>query len=144
MPQLPDAFFKVMNATNRVAKTLSGGRIGGSLMGMPTLELTTTGRKSGQPRTVILTPPVVEGDRLILVASKGGNDEHPDWYRNLVANPQVEIGRDGKKRRYTARTASPEERAELWPRITESYSGYGDYQKRAKREIPVVICDPAP
>ena len=142
MPQLPDTFFKVMNVTNRVAKTLSGGRLGGSLFGMPTMELTTTGRKSGKPRTVILTPPLIEGDRLILVASKGGNDEHPDWYRNLVANPEVEIDRNGSKRRYNARTASPEERAELWPRITASYKGYGDYQKRATREIPVIICDP--
>ena len=143
MPQLPDAFFKVMNATNRVVQVVSGGRLGTSFGGMPTVELTTTGRKSGQPRTVILTAPVIDGDRLILVASKGGNDDHPDWYRNLVAKPEVEIAFKGTKRPYNARTATPEERAELWPRITSSYSGYGDYQKRATREIPVVICDPA-
>lgn len=143
MPQLPDAFFKVMNATNRVAKSLSGGRIGSSLFGMPTIEVTTIGRKSGQPRTVILTPPVIDGERLVLVASKGGNDEHPDWYRNLVVNPEIEVVRDGTRRRYRAHTASPDERAELWPRIIAGYRGYGDYQKRSKREIPVIICDPA-
>ena len=143
MPQIPDPFFKLMSGVNRAVLSISGGRVGASFFGMPALELTTTGRKSGQQRTVVLTAPIVDGDRIVLVASKGGNDSHPDWYRNLVANPEVEIAMKGSRRRYKARTASPEERAELWPRITSAYKGYADYEKRASREIPVVLCDPA-
>lgn len=142
MPQIPDPFFKAMSGLNRAVLSMSGRRVGSTFFGMPALELTTTGRKSGKQRTVVLTAPIVEGERIVLVASKGGNDDHPDWYRNLVANPEVEITLKGEKRTYKARTATPEERAELWPRITSAYKGYADYEKRTTREIPVVICDP--
>ena len=80
---------------------------------------------------------------MVLVASKGGHSDHPDWYRNLTADPRVEITRDGDTTPMVARTATPEERAELWPRIVASYKGYEGYQRNTDREIPVVICEPA-
>jgi deazaflavin-dependent oxidoreductase (nitroreductase family) len=109
---------------------------------MPAVELHTTGRKSGQRRTVILTAPIHDEDRIVVIASKGGDDRHPDWYTNLVAQPDVEITRDGITKPYRARTATAEEKAEMWPTVVRSYKGYAGYQKRTDRDIPVVICEP--
>ena len=78
----------------------------------------------------------------MLVASKGGDDRHPEWYRNLVAHPSVELTIGGVARRMTARTAGADERAELWPRVIAAYHGYAVYQRRTTREIPLVICEP--
>jgi deazaflavin-dependent oxidoreductase (nitroreductase family) len=137
---LPDPVFKVANVLHRRIYDLSGGRIGGSFGSMPVLKLTTTGRRSGEPRTVMLTAPINEDDEIVLVASKGGNDEHPAWYLNLVANPAVTIEIDDRTIQATARTATDAEKAELWPRITSAYKGYAGYQRRTDRDIPVVIC----
>lgn len=139
---LPDPLFKVANLIHRGLYDLSGGRLGGSIGSMPVLKLTTTGRRSGQRRTVMLTAPIREDDEIVLVASKGGNDEHPAWYLNLVANPAVTIEIDDRTIEATARTATDEEKAELWPRITSAYKGYAGYQRRTDRDIPVVICTP--
>ncbi|HEX7133115.1 MAG TPA: nitroreductase/quinone reductase family protein, partial [Iamia sp.] len=79
---------------------------------------------------------------VVLVASKGGDDRDPLWYGNLVAQPDVEVTIAGTTTPMRARTATAEERAELWPRITTAYKGYAGYQKRTDREIPVVICEP--
>ena len=95
-------------------------------------------------RSTLLTAPVHSEDRIVLVASKGGDDRNPLWYENLRANPDVEITIDGTTRAMRARTASPEEKAELWPQITSAYKGYAGYQKRTTREIPVVICEARP
>jgi deazaflavin-dependent oxidoreductase (nitroreductase family) len=108
---------------------------------METLELHTIGRTSGKRRSTLLTTPIADEQRVIVVASKGGHDEHPDWYKNLVANPEVEITRGGVTRTMRARTATAAEKAELWPRIVKVYRGYGGYQQRSAREIPVVICE---
>lgn len=126
---------------HRTLLTLTGGRFPKRLAGMETLELHTIGRTSGQRRTTLLTAPISEDRRVILVASKGGHDEHPDWYKNLVANPDVEITRGGVTGKYRARTADPTEKVELWPRVVKVYSGYAGYQKRSSRDIPVVICE---
>jgi deazaflavin-dependent oxidoreductase (nitroreductase family) len=83
-----------------------------------------------------------DDDRVVLIASKGGDDRQPDWYRNLVADPDIEITMDGTSRKMRARTATAEEKAELWPQITKVYSGYAGYQQRTSRDIPVVICEP--
>ena len=128
---------------HRLALGVTGGRWPRRLLGMEPVELHTTGRRSGQKRSTMLTAPVIDGDRVVLVASKGGHSDHPDWYRNLTANPRVEITRDGDTTPMVARTATPEERAELWPRIVASYKGYEGYQRNTDREIPVVICEPA-
>lgn len=141
---IADVQMKTMNAIHRTLLTVSGGRFGRTIGKMPVIELTTTGRKSGQPRTVMLTAPVHEPDRYVVVASKGGDDRDPDWYRNLVADPRVTIRPVGSDMgiAMTARTAAPAEKDELWPSIVASYDGYDGYAKKTTRDIPVVICEP--
>ena len=141
---LVDAGFKFMNMTHKAALFVTGGRWPKLLFGMPGVELHTVGRKTGERRSTMLATPVHDEGRVVLVASKGGDDRDPQWYRNLCANPDIEITMDGVTRPMRARTASPEERARLWPEIVRSYKGYDSYQQRAKREIPVVILEPRP
>jgi deazaflavin-dependent oxidoreductase (nitroreductase family) len=139
-----DLTLKTMNGVHRFLLGLSRGRIGWRLCGMPVLELTTRGRTSGKPRTVLLTSPVQEGDAIVIVASRGGDDRHPDWYRNLCADPAVEVAFAGApKRPMRARVASPGEREAWWPRVTATYDGYARYQTRTAREIPLVVVEPA-
>lgn len=133
-----DPFIKAVNVLHRNLFTLTKGRIGGRIGKMEAVILTTTGRKSGEPRQSMLTSPVVEGDTVYLIASYGGGPKHPQWYLNLQANPTVEITRKGSTRKYTARTVSSEERAALWPRVVGAYKGYASYQEKTDREIPVV------
>jgi deazaflavin-dependent oxidoreductase (nitroreductase family) len=141
---LTDTGFKVLNALHRTTLRLSGGRIGRSGYGMSVVELHTVGRKTGQARVTVLTSPVHDEGRVLLVASKFGDDRNPQWYLNLTANPDVEIAIDGQRRQLRARTASAEERRELWPQILVAYKGYDAYQEKTDREIPVVICEPRP
>jgi deazaflavin-dependent oxidoreductase (nitroreductase family) len=138
-----DAVLKTMNATHRLLLKLSGNRLGASFGGMPSLELTTTGRKSGKPRPVMLTSPLRDGDAYVVVASRGGDDVHPAWFLNLRDNPVVEVRVVGQpKRPMRARVATAEERARLWPQITSKYRNYAGYQKRTDREIPLVLLQP--
>jgi len=141
---LTDLGMKTMNLSHRAVLKASGGRLLKTPFGMPTVELHTIGRKSGQRRSTLLTAPIHEDDRVVLVASKGGDDRHPLWYQNLVAEPDVEVTIAGTTTPMRARTATGEERAELWPQITAAYKGYAGYQKRTDREIPVVVCEPRP
>jgi deazaflavin-dependent oxidoreductase (nitroreductase family) len=138
-----DPFIKLVNALHRTLFSATKGRIGGRIGGMEAVALTTTGRKTGEKRTSMLTAPIVEGDKVILIASYGGGPKHPQWYLNLQANPTVEVTRAGKTINMTARTAEPAERSELWPRVTAAYKGYAGYQEKTDREIPVVILTPA-
>ena len=111
---------------------------------MPALELTTTGRKSGQKRSVMLTSPLQEGDDIVIVASRGGDDVNPAWFLNLRDDPDVEVSwKGGPATAMTARIASADERARMWPVITEEFKNYAGYQKRTDREIPLVILSPA-
>lgn len=137
-----DLGMKSMNAGHRVLLAVTRGKLGGRIGSMPVVELHTIGRRSRTPRRTLLTAPIVEDERVVLVASKGGDDRDPDWYRNLVATPEVRITIDGTTTEYTARTASTEEKAEMWPRIVDAYKGYAGYQRRTDRDIPVVICEP--
>ncbi len=139
-----DAGFKLLNLTHKAVLKVTGGRWPHLLFGMPGVELQTIGRKSGEPRTTMLTTPIHDETRIVLIASKGGDTRDPQWYRNLVANPDVQITMEGKTLAMRARTASPEEKAALWPDIVAVYKGYDSYQKKAGREIPVVICEPRP
>ena len=139
---LADIGLKTMSRVHRAIVHLSGGQLLGSAFGMPVVELHTVGRKSGQPRSTMLTAPVIEGDRVVLVASKGGDDRDPDWYRNLMAHPEVELTMGGRRRPMLARRASAAEKAELWPRVVAAYRGYGTYQGRTERDIPLVILEP--
>lgn len=113
-----------LEGSHRAVLTLTGGRFPHKLAGMQTLELHTIGRKTGQRRGTLLSTPLQEDGRLILVASKGGYPDDPIWYKNLVANPEVDITIEGTTTPMLARTASPEERAELWPRITAVARNY--------------------
>jgi deazaflavin-dependent oxidoreductase (nitroreductase family) len=137
-----DAQMKTMNFVHRVVLRLSGGRLGRTLGSMPVVELHHTGRRSGKRYTTMLTSPVHDDGTYVLVASKGGDDRDPEWYRNLTAHPEVELTVEGETIPMTARTASAEEKAELWPRIVERYKGYGGYQDKTSRDIPVVVCEP--
>lgn len=139
-----DAGFKLLNLTHKAVLGLTGGRWPKNLFGMPGVELETIGRKSGEPRTTMLTSPVYDDSRVVLIASKGGDQRDPQWYRNLSANPNVKVTINGTTRAMRARTASPEEKAALWPDIVAAYKGYDGYQKKAGRDIPVVICEPLP
>lgn len=109
--------------------------------GVYTLLLTTTGRKSGEAYT---TPLIYgeDGEDYVVVASKGGADEHPDWYRNLEARPEVEIQVGSDVMTATARTASGEDRARLWEMMAGIWPDYDDYVQKTGREIPVVVLTP--
>ena len=138
-----DLVMKSMNAIHKVVLTASGGRLGWDFMNMPALELTTTGRKSGQPRSVMLTSPIQQGDTLVVVGSKGGDAGHPSWFLNLRDDPNVEVSwKGGPRKPMVARVATADERATLWPEVVRRYSGYGQYQARTKREIPLVLLEP--
>lgn len=120
----------------------SGGRLGNRfLYGAPLLQLTTQGWKTGARGTVVLIY-LRDGDRLVVVASKGGVSEHPVWYRNLTVHPDVEIELDGRTAPMRATTAAADERASLWPRLVALYPPYDGYQARTAREIPVVVLTP--
>ncbi|MGK5532412.1 nitroreductase family deazaflavin-dependent oxidoreductase [Streptomyces sp. URMC 129] len=106
--------------------------------GVPTLLLTTRGRKSGLMRRTALIYGR-DGDDYLVVASQGGKPEHPAWYHNLVADPEVHLQVGADKFRARARTATPEERARLWPRMTEIWPDYDEYQTKTTRQIPVVV-----
>lgn len=119
----------------------SKGRVGGRGFGMPVLELTTTGRKTGKRRTTMLTSPVHDDRRVVLVASYGGDDRHPTWFLNLREHPEVEVTMGGRTRSMRARVASPDEKEALWPDVVAAYRGYAQYQKRTERDIPLVVLE---
>ncbi len=140
-----DLVLKSMNTIHRGIIALTGNRVGWKAGGMPVIKLTTVGRRSGEPRSVMLTSPVREGRAWIVVASKGGDDDHPAWFLNLRDNPSVTIeSGPGAIHRATARIATAAERERLWPRITAAYSNYASYQNRTQREIPLVMIEPLP
>ena len=139
-----DAALKAMNTIHRVILKVSFGHLGWSASNMPVLELTTTGRKSGQKRAVMLTSPLQEGDTYVVVASRGGDDTHPAWFLNLRDDPAVEVAvQGGPKRPMRARVATADERADLWPRVTADHQNYAGYQTKTDREIPLVLLEPA-
>jgi deazaflavin-dependent oxidoreductase (nitroreductase family) len=138
-----DALYKIGTGIHRAIFSASKGRIFGTAFGMPVAELVTTGRRSGKKRSTMLAVPITEGDHLVLVASFGGDDRYPAWYLNLQANPEVRVTTAGSTRSMIARTATEEERAKLWPRITSVFEGYARYQERTERPIPVVILEPS-
>ena len=108
--------------------------------GVPTLLLTTIGRRSGKPYT---TPLIYgeDGGRYLVVASRGGAPEHPQWYRNLVAQPEVEVRIRAERFRARGRTASAEEKPPLWKLMAGIWPAYDEYQTRTSREIPVIILE---
>ena len=138
-----DLQLKTMNALHRGILALSFGKLGWNAGGMPALELTTVGRKSGEKRSVMLTSPVQQGDTIVVVASRGGDPTHPAWFLNLRDNPDVEVAyKGGKRKPMRARVATADERAELWPKVTSAYKGYAGYQEKTTREIPLILLEP--
>ena len=137
---LDSALDWVADHTRRYVAT--GGQDGHDWRGAPCLVLTTRGRTSGRLRRNALIYGT-DGEDLVIVASKGGDDHHPLWYLNLEADPAVtvQVGADVFAAR--ARTASPEEKAQLWPRLVEIWPAYADYQARTSRDIPVVVLERA-
>ena len=139
-----DLQMKAMNGIHRVAMRATGGRFGWKLLGMPVVELTTTGRKSGQPRTVMLTSPLQEGSTVVVVASRGGDDRPPAWLLNVEASGDVQVAMDGRgPQPWKARVATDEERTRMWPVITREHKNYAGYQRKTDREIPLVLLTPA-
>ncbi len=118
------------------------GEHGYNWRGTTILLLSTTGRASGQERTTPLIHRTDDGS-WVVVASKGGAPDHPDWYKNLTANPEAKIQVKGDVIPVRARTAEGEERERLWDRMAEKWPAYNDYQRKTSRQIPVVVFEPA-
>jgi F420H(2)-dependent quinone reductase len=120
---------------------LTGGRVFGNLDGNPILLLTTTGRKSGQPRTapVIYMP---DGDRMVIIGTNAGNLRTPAWALNLEARPEAEVEVRRRRLPVRGRVATGDERAELWRRFTETYSGFDDYAANVTRDIRLFVLEP--
>ncbi len=121
----------------------TGGEEGHEWRGTRTLLLTTTGRKSGEQRTAPLIYAPYGDDSFTIVASKGGSDEPPAWYLNLDEEPEVEVQVRDDRFKARARTADPDEKAEIWPTMTSEWPAYDEYQASTEREIPVVILERA-
>jgi deazaflavin-dependent oxidoreductase (nitroreductase family) len=130
-------YFSVM------ANVMTGGRAYAGDANSPAgfVKLTTTGRKSGQPRTVRLLY-IRDGSAYVLTASNGGKPRHPGWFFNLRSNPQVILDIRGTRVPAVAEVAGPEKRRELWARLLEIAPMYGGYEKRTQREIPMVLVRP--
>lgn len=138
-----DFFIKWMSRVNTFFYRRGGGEgLGGTFQKIPVALLTTTGRKSCQPRVSPLYF-LRDGDRVIVAASRGGSDKHPLWYLNLRANPKVSVQIKKEVLDLTARDATDDERARYWPQLVKMYPSYDDYQSYTDRTIPIVICDPA-
>lgn len=137
-----DFSLKTSNALHRTTLKLTGGRFGWRLAGMPVVELTTTGRKTGEQRTVMLTSPLQEGNTWVVVGSRGGDDRTPGWVLNIQTDPLVLVRFGGTPPQpVTARIASADERGRLWPLVIGAQKRYAGYQSRTDREIPLILLD---
>ena len=133
----------LLNRWHRRILKLTRGRVGWHAYGMPMLELTTVGRKSGEKRTTMLSSPMQRGETIVVVASRGGSDLHPAWYLNILEDPRVEVNFRGRGvRPMRAHAADAGERAELWPLVTRDHRNYAEYQRKTDREIPLVLLEP--
>jgi deazaflavin-dependent oxidoreductase (nitroreductase family) len=144
-PPSTSPVWKLVNAYARLNVAVfraSKGRFLARMEKAPVLLLHHVGRKSGKPRvTPVLYMP--DGDRLVIVASKGGIDKNPAWFHNLVAAPETEVELErGENRSVRARRATEAERDAYWPRLVEMYSRYADYQRATDRVIPVIVLEP--
>jgi deazaflavin-dependent oxidoreductase (nitroreductase family) len=118
----------------------NGGKVGGPFAGSPMLLLTTTGAKSGQPRTTPLVH-TMDGDHIVILASKGGAPTNPDWYHNLVAHPTVTVEMGAEKFQARAHVVEGEERQRLYDQQAALMPGFAEYQKKTTRQIPVVVLE---
>ncbi len=139
-----DAFVRFWSTWHEAVYRVTGGRILNRLLGMTVIQLTTTGRRTGEPRTTMLTAPIAEDAMIVLVASNGGDERDPQWYRNILACRDVSVTMNGATRPMRARVAGASERSTLWRRIREVGPTYHHYQSRTTRQLPVVVLEPAP
>ncbi|HSJ83056.1 MAG TPA: nitroreductase family deazaflavin-dependent oxidoreductase [Acidimicrobiia bacterium] len=137
-----DSTVKWLSSLHRVLYRMTSGLLGRRLVDNDILILTTRGRSTGREHTVPLLY-LRDGDRLVVIASYGGRDRHPEWYLNLVAEPLVTVQIGGELRAYRARTATEEEWETWWPHVVSAYSDYAVYQSRTDRQIPVIMLEPA-
>jgi deazaflavin-dependent oxidoreductase (nitroreductase family) len=135
-------YVRVANKIDTPLLRLSNGRVSLSV-GQQVLLLTARGAKSGKPRAAPLLY-MLDGDRIVLIASNAGNVKHPSWYHNIKAHPDVDVKAKGRSGRYRAREAEGEERERLWALANDYYRGYDVYQERAgARRIPVIVLERA-
>jgi F420H(2)-dependent quinone reductase len=140
---LLDIFFKWTSRINTFLYRRGGGEgLGSTFQNIPVALLTTTGRKTGQPRVSPLYF-LHDGDRVIVAASKAGAEKDPMWYLNLKANPKLSVQIKKEILDLTARDATDAERANYWPQLVKMYPTYEDYQSWTDRVIPLVVCEPA-
>ncbi len=136
-----DSTVRRLSRVHTAVFRITRGRVGKRLVNNDMLLLTTRGRKTGRPHTVPLLF-LREGDHLAVIASWGGRNYHPQWYTNLLADPEAEVNLGGLRRRVIALTADGAERAELWQQAVAAYPPYADYQRRTDREVPIVFLEP--
>ena len=134
--------FRILGGLHAKLYRATGGKVGGRVGRARVLLLTTTGRKSGQPRTSPLLYTHAGDDAYMVIASKGGAPQHPLWYLNLQANPLAEVTIDRQTRQMRARDAQGEERERLWRSLADLYPGYDRYAQKTSRRIPVVVLEP--
>lgn len=120
---------------------LSGGRLGGRIHKAPVLLLTTIGRKSGLARTAPVVY-LVDGENLVVIGSNAGHGRVPAWSLNLKANPEAEVEVGRERRPVRARVATGEERADLWRKHNDQYSGFDEYEARTDRDIALFVLEP--
>ncbi|MGB5811011.1 MAG: nitroreductase family deazaflavin-dependent oxidoreductase [Polyangiales bacterium] len=139
---------RTMSKVNVAVYQWTGGLLGSKWRvgaafpwGVPVLLLTTIGRKSGQPRIAPLIF-IEDGENVIVVASQGGLPTDPLWYRNIQADPKIEVQIKQRKRKMIARDATADERTRLWPRLVAHYPDFASYEVWTDRVIPIVICEP--
>lgn len=137
----PNRFaLRVMWKSHRFFYRVSGGRIGNKIAGLPILELTTTGRASGRPRSVMLAY-VPDPRGFVVIASNGGADRDPAWWRNLQANPDATVREGRSAHAARMRRLDGEERERAWQRAVAAYGGYAKYQDKTTRAIPVALLE---
>jgi deazaflavin-dependent oxidoreductase (nitroreductase family) len=141
--RVKDVLFRIGTTVHTELYRRTGGKLGGKVGGAPMMLLTTTGRKSGQPRTTPLMC-IKDGDQFLTVASYGGDDRDPQWFKNLQANPDASIQLGAETIHVRASVATPAEKKTLWPKVVAAYRGYDGYQRNTSRDIPVVILTPQP
>lgn len=136
--QTKDALAKVVTRVHSEVYRRTGGKFAGKAGRTQFLLLTTTGRRSGRPRTTPLNY-LEDGDKFVVVASYGGDDRDPQWLHNLRAHPAASVQIGAQRHAVQGRVATAEEKARYWPQMVEMYPGYDKYQARTSREIPVVV-----
>ncbi|HKZ53936.1 MAG TPA: nitroreductase/quinone reductase family protein [Anaerolineales bacterium] len=140
-PVRRNALVELLWKAHRFIYRLSGGRMGARLMQWRVILLTTTGRKTGEPRQVSLNA-LLDGKRTVVIASNAGEPQHPQWFLNLRANPSAIVQHGRERFRAISREAEGEERERLWRRIVEVDRSYAEYQRRTTRRIALVILEP--